>query len=280
MTTATTYREFDALLHRKGTDKPIPSRKISNNTYAQRRGNGDIAVKLHGTDVVTFHPDESITLDTGGWHTVTTKQRMNAFTPPMLAVHTVRGRWLVAHLRRHGTYSDGGRYTAPDYEHAADYQDRMTFTPTPDGCFEVEGSLSQTDRLRQDRHNAQVNKMIDRYLRNLTAEEHAHALAWPNDGRCSMCIAIRVKPAVNVPAPAFQNTFQLIGEAMGDTQHLIEHMLDKVYPGNLLSYVSSKVNPGGIRSRHLNLNKADLRNYLRSQLLVGSLSIRGARRAA
>lgn len=33
-------------------------------------------IRYHNTDVVTFTPD-TITLDTGGWWTVTTKNRMN-----------------------------------------------------------------------------------------------------------------------------------------------------------------------------------------------------------
>ena len=36
-------------------------------------------VKYHGTNVVTFNHDGSVTLRTGGWHTATTKQRMNQY---------------------------------------------------------------------------------------------------------------------------------------------------------------------------------------------------------
>ena len=36
---------------------------------------------LHKTAVVTVHPDSSMTLDTGGWETNTTKDRINAFLP-------------------------------------------------------------------------------------------------------------------------------------------------------------------------------------------------------
>lgn len=55
-------------------------RKIANNTYAERRGEA-IAVRLHDTDVVTFHPNGDIQLNTGGWFTVTTKERMNSMLP-------------------------------------------------------------------------------------------------------------------------------------------------------------------------------------------------------
>ena len=55
-------------------------RKLGNNTWLVRRGN-DFAIKLHYTDVVTIHQDGTYTLQTGGWHTVTTKARINEYAP-------------------------------------------------------------------------------------------------------------------------------------------------------------------------------------------------------
>lgn len=57
-------------------------RPLCNNTRLIRRYVGDrfgsgIAVRLHATDVVTFHDDGRLTLWTGGWNTVTTRDRMN-----------------------------------------------------------------------------------------------------------------------------------------------------------------------------------------------------------
>ena len=57
------------------------SRKLAHNTYARRRNSGKIAIQLHATDILTFHSDGQIDLNTGGWNTVTTHSRMNAFLP-------------------------------------------------------------------------------------------------------------------------------------------------------------------------------------------------------
>lgn len=54
------------------------SRKLSNNTYLKRRGEGEIAVRLHSTDILTFYADGRIEVNTGGWNTVTTKDRINS----------------------------------------------------------------------------------------------------------------------------------------------------------------------------------------------------------
>jgi len=87
MTTApNSFKTADAIL----TGRNRESRKIAHNTYLHRRGES-IAVQLHNTDVVTFHPDGSLTLDTDGWNTITTRDRINGFTPTWLRMWTERG---------------------------------------------------------------------------------------------------------------------------------------------------------------------------------------------
>ena len=56
-------------------------RTVANNTRLIRRRGAEteaIALRLHSTDVVTFCLDGRIVLATGGWNTVTTRQRINA----------------------------------------------------------------------------------------------------------------------------------------------------------------------------------------------------------
>lgn len=77
-----TYHEADAQLNGRCHEH----RKLQNSTYLERRPGSDIAVRLHQTDVLTFSPDGAITLDSGGWDTVTTKDRMNAYLPPVWRV--------------------------------------------------------------------------------------------------------------------------------------------------------------------------------------------------
>ena len=69
-------------------------RKLENNTYLSRLDDKTIAVRLHATDVVTYHKDGRIVLDTGGWQTVTTKDRLNNYSP--VRVFARDRRWYVA----------------------------------------------------------------------------------------------------------------------------------------------------------------------------------------
>lgn len=68
------------------------SKKLANNTYLQKRG-GNIAVMLHSTDIIIFHPDGKIVFNTGGWRTATTKDRINRFSP--VYVTQTAGIWYI-----------------------------------------------------------------------------------------------------------------------------------------------------------------------------------------
>lgn len=77
---------------------PYAGKPLANNTrlHEQSSGNGrgpDYAVQLHGTDVVTLRADGTYELNTGGWYTVTTKDRINGYSPAR--VSSERGTWFV-----------------------------------------------------------------------------------------------------------------------------------------------------------------------------------------
>jgi hypothetical protein len=82
------------------------SRKIAHNTYVELRGGNTFAIRFHQTDVVTYHPDGQIILNTGGWQTVTTKARLNTFTPAR--VYSDRRQWFVSTSNcQHRPFYDG-----------------------------------------------------------------------------------------------------------------------------------------------------------------------------
>jgi len=57
------------------------SRKIGNNTYAYIELDGTVAIELHGTKVVRFFTNGLVQLNSGGWRTHTTKDRINKYSP-------------------------------------------------------------------------------------------------------------------------------------------------------------------------------------------------------
>ena len=79
------------------------SRKLANNTYLEKREDGSIAIRLHSTDVVTFRPDGSTVLNSGGWFTSTTKDRIGL----AFRVSQHKGRWTVSVNGKGYPFADG-----------------------------------------------------------------------------------------------------------------------------------------------------------------------------
>jgi hypothetical protein len=78
------------------------TRKVGNNTYAEILPDGSVGIMLHSTYVVKIHPDNSATLNTGGWYTSTTKDRINQYSP--VRVYQLKGEW---YLDDGTPYTDG-----------------------------------------------------------------------------------------------------------------------------------------------------------------------------
>ncbi len=62
-----------------------PSRKLGHNTIVHMvrvldsPEQDQVAVKYHGTNIIKIDPENVVTLNTGGWETNTTKDRLNQF---------------------------------------------------------------------------------------------------------------------------------------------------------------------------------------------------------
>jgi len=93
-----TYQELNSQLQGRNQE----SKKYANNTYIQRRGE-NIAMLYHDTDVVTWYPDGDVILDSGGWHTITTKERINWAIEPEYRLTQQDRIWRVNGAR----YQDG-----------------------------------------------------------------------------------------------------------------------------------------------------------------------------
>lgn len=80
-----TYQNAKTLL---GTSQ---EKKLQNNTYLKRVGPRKFGVFLHGTCVVTVSHTHTYTVNSGGYRTSTTKQRINEYSPAR--VFQKEGKW-------------------------------------------------------------------------------------------------------------------------------------------------------------------------------------------
>ncbi len=80
-------------------------RKVGNNTYAEILYDGSVAITLHSTDVVKIHPNGLYTLNSGGWQTVTTKDRINQYSPKR--VYQRDFQWYISMNGKEYPFMDG-----------------------------------------------------------------------------------------------------------------------------------------------------------------------------
>lgn len=86
-----TYREAVKLVHGKTNRQ---SRKIANNTYAEIEHDDSVSISLHGTTVVKFFPNGLVQLNSGGYRTHTTKERINRYSP--VGVYQKNWEWFLS----------------------------------------------------------------------------------------------------------------------------------------------------------------------------------------
>lgn len=265
----TSWATADLQMHHARTGRSMDSRKVANHTYLERHPNRDIAVRLHDTDIVTYHYDGSITLTTGGWSTPVTKARINAFTPRSVMVYSDKKRWMVTH-RSTPVESEYGPYTRPDFNSAVRFQDGMRLVPVLMHEWLVENV--DTDALvRHDRHNAFVDKLIRRATRSLDDERClslAKAATFNGGVDCALCVVLS---RANESRPHY------VGDDMQDTQHLIDHLVAGEVTPNML-YAACGFN--SYRMAIATIARRDLRLYLGARLHQGAVNVSGFRKAA
>jgi hypothetical protein len=162
--TYTTALELANSARDKSAGKPI-----ANNTRAILRGD-DVAIRLHSTDVLTFKPDGSVIYNTGGWRTVTTKQRMNKYGAPGFRIWSDRGNWYA------------GQCGKPDYVYAEGVTVHADGSVTGDADA---GAASSERNLRRS-----VKAFAKAYVDALFAGK----VGAPDAGDCLICRVFKDKP--------------------------------------------------------------------------------------
>jgi hypothetical protein len=88
------YAEAVAML----TGRCKTRRRLDNNTYLWRDSEDSsvVAIRLHATDILEFKQNGSIKVNTGGWNTVTTRDRLNRYLPRPWHVYSERGAMILS----------------------------------------------------------------------------------------------------------------------------------------------------------------------------------------
>lgn len=183
--------------------QPYTSAKfVGSNTLEIMYENGDRGIRLHDTDIITFHPDGDFTLNSGGWNTHTTRERMSEFLPRRMRVYSEKSIMYVnKYFYRNGEYKTK--------RHA--FYDGMRFTrrgrlKSPE--LDMEEKIQRVKALKKD--IARFVKLID------TVDE----LPIPSTGDCWYC--------------CMTTEGQTLGDAMDSHDHLRSHIDEGYLHGSLL----------------------------------------------
>ena len=191
------YQTLDEKLQGRNKDR----RKLANNTYAERRQD-TIAIRLHATDVLTFYKDGAIRLDSEGWRTVTTKQRMNEYLSGW-RIEQDRGQWYIIH-------SDGSKW-----ERVAVYRDGA--------ILRANGVVDNAEPLSKATEDLKLRRKVQRYASKYMDAFEAGRVPPPGPGDCFFCAMREVK------------TGKPLGELNRDEDHILSHIEEDYFVPSLLA---------------------------------------------
>lgn len=170
------------------------SKAIENNTKIVRRDKNTIAVQYHETDIVTYYRDGTVELDTGGWLTSTTKERLNRYSDGTFRVASDKGKWYL--------------YTYYNWEKVCRFFDGIRLKGGTVLNPQPRASLERAEQAEK-RMLASISKYVSAYLDAL----EGGYLDTPSGGDCWYC--------------------SMFKEA-GGTDHLIQHMKEMYFVPSLL----------------------------------------------
>lgn len=267
----TDYASAEAFLVNDHTKRPVPRKKIANHTYVERGGHitergdqireGEIGVVLHETAVVVYG-ERYIRLNSGGWLTMTTRERIERFTPRNVRLSSDRdARWIVLY---HGTW-DGP--SVPFYDGIRLLRAGDEYLPS--------WEARKHDTSDEDAHNAMIRRLVKDYLAKYVKGELT--ATWTN---CALCLWTDV-PTMTGPY-CTTAVIPSIGDRMDDQQHLIDHMLDGVMPEEMRRHACRET-AGSLERMEIWLtvdrrSTESLRKFLLGRLLVGAVTHQHGRR--
>jgi hypothetical protein len=191
---------------------------IARNTFRFTR-EGETVIRLHATDIARKLPDGSVILHSGGWRTVTTKDRMNSAISPGYSLVSEKGQWLVCNTSY--PYSDANHKRVPFFDGIQVPQ-----------CFSKKASQAKGDR--EAKRQAKLREQIKRFVGKLDKLKELPALSNGDCWYCSMHVAEGKEKGKSW------------GDSSGNTEHLLSHVQELgLYSLPVVCYACSVQSNGG-----------------------------------
>lgn len=182
----------------------ISSKLIDHNTVRYARENGDVVIRLHLTDIVTFKLGDKVVLNTGGWNTVTTRDRINK------QLESSCPGWRM-YSEQNDPYLRYGSWSNDD---AVTYHFHDGIVITGNTC---DGEVLDREKVKASKAwQRRIKRYANTFLRKLSAGE----IPAPSGGDCWMCLFV-------------DNKNRAWGEAPHQ-DHVYHHIVEKYYVPSLV----------------------------------------------
>jgi hypothetical protein len=180
----------------------VKSKLIALNTVEYWTKDGDRVIRLHDTNIMTFKANKDIVLNSGGWLTPTTKDRINQFLPTNYRISQNKKIWYLI---------------VGDYENNESFifQDGITIKKSGK-IARAKKSVKTTEKLLK-KASQFCKDYIDKFMKGL--------VPLPSGGDCWHCSLKAVED--NKP----------LGDVVHDTtknNHIYQHVKEKHYVPSLL----------------------------------------------
>ena len=186
--------QFDA-----ATIKATGAKIVKRNTF-QRQEGADTIIRLHGTDIVRKHANGSVTLNSGGWKTVTTKDRMSDHMPAGYYLYSDKGQWFVSAGHR---WADSSSIAVP-------YFDGMVIPR------DVKAPKAKGAKLAAKEET--LRKQIRKFVCTVPLKGPFPA---PSSGDCWYCM-MKTQDGKS------------LGDSTGNNDHILSHIKERYLHGSLI----------------------------------------------
>lgn len=176
---------------------PEKGKPLANNTRLYKRGD-EFEIVLHQTAVVSVLPEGKYIIRTGGWNTLTTRDRLNRYAP---------GRFFTR---------QGILYWAPDHKSDEIVVEEGMVIGEEGKVYDRDPGVGQEHERQVRDMKARIKRYLDGYMKALEAR-----MPIPSGGDCWFCCMVTEDGLA-------------MGDHLHDHDHLIEHMNERYYVPSLV----------------------------------------------
>lgn len=197
----------------------VKSKFVDNNTVEYTTADGRRVIRLHDTDIITYMPNGKIILNSGGWRTPTTKDRINSLVKLKdeldIGISQNKGLWYLS-IRERGAEveSEWGKYRP---------WNTLQTVPFVDGIEIYRGRVMAKYVKKSDavvKKQEAMKKKINTYMKKVN-EALVEGRCIPDSGDCWYCLMKT-------------SNGQSLGDATGDNSHIMSHIKEGYVPGALI----------------------------------------------